>query len=125
MSLSTDDGLRPAATESLLTMRAKLEARQPVRMDGPDVQAWRIDKKRLLTWYADPATFRQNPQWLARTGSDRWHDTGGYWIDHYGELRQGGQQRIRFELTGEGPDFFDAMYRKPAATPSSGPATGQ
>lgn len=114
LDISSPEGMSPWARDLLPEVRAKLEARTPVSMDSPEVVAWPIEKKQLLTWYADPATFRHNPDWKKRTGQEDWHDAGGYWIDHYGELRNGGKTRIRFELKGEGPEFFDQMYRKQA-----------
>ncbi len=107
-----EGGLNPGVADMLLTAKAKLAAVNPVSLDGPDVLVWKIDRKRLLTWYADPSTFRKNPAWLQRTGKDAWHDTGGYWIAHFGELRKGGRQLVRIEIEGEGEEFFEEMYRK-------------
>jgi len=111
-SVSTPDGtVRPNAKTLLSGAVAKLAARKPI--DLSDATVWQIQKKRLLTWYADPGTFRVNPKWKARTGSDRWHDTGGWWVAQFGRMRKEvGDKPIRIDLVGEGPKFFAELYAK-------------
>lgn len=106
------DGLSDTNRIMLAQARSLFESRTAVDLWGPEVRIWQIDKKRLLTWYGDEATFRHNPAWKEKTGSEHWHDKGGYWTDRFGQIR--GERPVRIDLIGEGPEFFDRLYRMPS-----------